>query len=61
MHVLALMASTLPPIDPTLLQPVPDGATAQFNAVLPLAIPVLLLFVGVTIALRVFGKVGVKR
>lgn len=66
MHVVHLLhamvlASTTPPIDPSTLQQIPDGATAQFNATLPLGITAFLLFVGLGIALKVFGKVGIKR
>lgn len=45
----------------TLLQPVADGATAAITAVLPIAIPVLVALAGLGIALKVFGKFGVRR
>jgi len=45
----------------TLLAPVGTGATAAVADVLPLAIPVLVLLSGVSIALGVFRKFGVKR
>lgn len=44
-----------------LLAGVGTGATDAITAVLPLAIPVLVALSALTIALRVFAKVGVKR
>ncbi len=44
-----------------LFQPVADGVIDAINAVLPLAVPVLVLLAGITIALTVFRKFGVKR
>lgn len=45
----------------TLLSPAATGATAALADVLPIAVPVLVAFAGLTIALRVFGKFGIKR
>lgn len=52
---------TTPPDWATLLGGVGTGATDAITAVLPLAIPVLVVLAGLGIALRVFGKFGVKR
>ena len=45
----------------TLLAPVATGVTDTITAVLPLAIPVLVALAGLTIAISVFRKFGVKR
>jgi hypothetical protein len=45
----------------TLLAPVATGATDAITAALPIAIPVLVALAGLTIALKVFGKFGVRR
>jgi hypothetical protein len=45
----------------TLFQPVADGVQAAITAVLPIAIPVLVTLSGVTIAIGVFRKFGVRR
>lgn len=44
-----------------LLAPVATGATDAISDVLPIAIPVLVALAGLGIAVRVFGKFGVKR
>lgn len=44
-----------------LLAPVGTGATDALADVLPIAIPVLVAFVGLGIALRVLGKFGVRK
>lgn len=45
----------------TLFGPVATNALAAITDVLPLAVPVLSAFVLITIALRVFGKFGIRR
>jgi len=45
----------------TLLAPVATGVTDTITDVLPIAIPVLVALAGIGIALKVFGKFGVKR
>lgn len=50
------------PIDyGTLLSGVGTGATDAITSVLPIAIPVLVALAALGIALKVFGKFGVKR
>lgn len=44
-----------------LFAPLGTGATDAVVEVLPIALPVLVLLAGITIVLRVFGKVGVRR
>lgn len=44
-----------------LLAPIATGAMAAINATLPLAVPVLVLLVGIGAGLRIFAKFGVKR
>lgn len=44
-----------------LLGPVATGALAAFTAALPLVIPVMVALAGLGIALRVFGKFGIRR
>ena len=44
-----------------LMAPVATGATDAISAVLPIAIPVLVALAGLGIAIKVFGKFGVKR
>lgn len=55
------MVSTVAVDYGTLLQPVATGATDAIAAVLPIAIPVLVALAGLGIALKVFGKFGVRR
>ena len=55
------MVSTLAVDYGTLLAPVATGATDAIAAVLPIAIPVLVALAGLGIALKVFGKFGVRR
>lgn len=45
----------------TILAPVTTGVQAVITDVVPLAVPVLLALAGLTIALTVFRKFGVKR
>lgn len=45
----------------TLLAPAGTGATDTIASIMPVAIPVFVVLSGITIALRVFGKFGVKR
>lgn len=45
----------------TLLAPVGTEATGAITEVLPIAIPVLVALAGLSIALKTFGKFGVKR
>ena len=45
----------------TLLADVGTGATDAIEAVLPIAIPVLVALAGLGIAIKVFGKFGLKR
>lgn len=45
----------------TLLASVTTGATAAITSTLPIAIPVLVALAGLTIALNVFRKFGIKR
>lgn len=61
MHILAALLPMVAPDWGTLLGGVGTGATDAVTAVLPLAIPVLVVLAGLTIALRVFGKFGIKR
>lgn len=60
----AFVSGVIPSLAPdwgTLLAGVGTGATDAATAVLPLAIPILVLLAGLGIAIRVFGKFGVKR
>lgn len=50
-----------PPDLPTLMGPVADGVIDTITGILPIAIPVLVILAGITIALRVMGKFGVRR
>lgn len=62
--ILSSISALVPAVAPdwgTLLAGVGTGATDAITAVLPLAIPVLVVLAGLTVALRVFGKFGVKR
>lgn len=45
----------------TLFGGVATGALDAIEAIVPVAVPVLVGLVGITIALRVFGKFGIKR
>jgi hypothetical protein len=45
----------------TLFGPVATGVQSAITAVLPIAIPVLVTLSGVTIAIGVFRKFGVRR
>jgi len=45
----------------TLLLPVADGVEAVITDVIPLGIPIVLALAGVSIALKVLGKFGVRR
>lgn len=45
----------------TLLGPIATGALDAFEAILPIGVPVLVAFVGLGIALRTFGKFGIRR
>jgi hypothetical protein len=45
----------------TLFAPVSTGALGAVTDILPVAIPVLVALVGIGIAIRVFGKFGVKK
>lgn len=45
----------------TLLGPVATGALAAFTDVLPIAVPVVVALAGLGIALKVLGKLGVRR
>jgi hypothetical protein len=44
-----------------LFEPLATGALDAINAVVPIAIPVVVALVGLSIAIRVFGKFGIKR
>lgn len=44
-----------------LLAPVATGALGAITDVLPIAIPVLVALAGLGIALKVFGKFGIRR
>ena len=45
----------------TLFAPAAEGVTSTIGQILPVAIPVLVLLAGINIALRVFGKFGVRK
>ena len=45
----------------TLLAPVATGVQAVISDVVPLGIPIVLALAGVSIALKVLGKFGVRR
>lgn len=52
----------LDPVDVgTLFAPAATGVQSTIADVLPVAIPVLVLLAGINIALRVFGKFGVRK
>jgi hypothetical protein len=60
--VLALVgADTTPPVDPTIFQPLSDGVLAEISAIIPVAIPVFVGLAGIGIAIRLFGKFGVRK
>lgn len=44
-----------------LMAPVATGALDAVEAIVPIAIPVLVILVSITLALRTFGKFGLKR
>lgn len=44
-----------------LFAPIATGALDSVESVVPIAIPVLVGLVGITLALKVFGKFGLKR
>jgi len=52
---------TTPPDWAVLFGPVADGVTSTVTALLPVAIPILVLLAGITIALRTLGKFGVRK
>ncbi len=56
-----LLAVTTPPDVGALFQPVADGVLTAINAILPVAVPVLVALAAIGIALKVFGKFGVRR
>lgn len=61
---MGILGAVLPAVDPdwaVLFGGVPTGVTGVITAILPIAIPVLILLAGVTIALAVFRKFGVRR
>jgi len=45
----------------TLLAPVATGVEGVITDVVPIAIPILLALAGISIALKVFSKFGVRR
>lgn len=45
----------------TLLGPVATGALGAFEAVLPIAVPVLVALAGLGIGLKVLGRFGIRR
>lgn len=44
----------------TLLAPLATGALAAFNDILPVAIPIAVGFAGLGIAIKVFGRFGIR-
>lgn len=44
-----------------LFTPAADGVMATITSILPVAIPVFVVLAGIGIALKVFGKFGVRR
>jgi len=44
-----------------LFGPIATGALAAITAIIPIAVPVLVALVGIGVALRLFGKFGVKK
>jgi len=44
-----------------LLGPIATGALGAITDVLPLAVPVLVALISISVALRIFGKFGARR
>lgn len=45
----------------TLFAPLATGALDSVEAIVPLAIPVVVVLISITLAIRTFGKFGLKR
>jgi len=45
----------------TLLGPIATGALGAISEILPLAVPVLVALISISVAIRIFGKFGARR
>lgn len=45
----------------TLLAGVPTGVTETIADIVPIAVPVMIALAGISIAVKVFGKFGIRR